>query len=271
MSWLDQRRACKTLYGWNNTGQQRKKLAPSASAACPICYCPEETQEHVFQCQAASAKVIRYNALVKLRSSVVTKSGGSQTWSVLGQCIEIWLEQNRNPTDRDVRGKLTLQLEECLRRAIAEQTAIGWKYAIRGILSRSWTQSQAIERGVTIAQARQLWLYQVLRAQWLFTHTMWTHRNDCLHKKSLASSKIKESAWDDKIRNLYEKQHRFACIDRRLFDVPLERRLQMSVRGKLYWVRLVEQYQRTTKARLVGKQYKITHFLRRKVHRRRDG
>ncbi len=103
-------------------------------------------------------------------------------------------------TAGDVRGKITPQLEECLRQAIKEQTSIGWKYSMRGILSRSWTQSQAIEHKVSIVHIHA---YYVLG---------WTHQNNCLHKKTTASSKIKESVWDDKICTLYAKQHLFCPL-----------------------------------------------------------
>ncbi len=55
------------MFGWNNTGSQRKKIAPTVGAGCPRCGHVDETQEHVFQCSAGVARKERYNAMVKMR------------------------------------------------------------------------------------------------------------------------------------------------------------------------------------------------------------
>ncbi len=116
----DHRRRSKTMYGWHNTGHQRRKMFPLASAECPRCGHEDETYEHILQCSAASAQAERYRANVKLASTVVTKGGGLRSWAVLHKGIETWLY------GKEVKGEIVGEasqtpLEVCMAQAMEEQ------------------------------------------------------------------------------------------------------------------------------------------------------
>jgi hypothetical protein len=171
----------KTIYGWNNTGTQRKK-EPAASSACPRCGEQQETQEHVVRCKAGSACAARYNALVKLYSAVSTRVGSSQTWTTLIACLRYWLETGNGPTILQVdTTSWSGEALEMLVTTMESQEKIGWQYTHRGILASGWTVLQAKEQGQSIHTARCTWSPRVIHACWIFTDTMWQHRNETLH------------------------------------------------------------------------------------------
>jgi hypothetical protein len=251
----------KMIYGWNNTGHQRKKITPDASSNCPRCGLEDETQEHVLQCNDRSAKAARYNAIVKLRSSVVTRVGGSASWTALVRGCQFWLEKGKDPHIDMFKGiQLEESLWEVLREALHSQERIGWRYALRGFLSIAWIDLQAREMKMKPHNVRQSWSPVVLKGIWTLGDTMWHHRNEKLHESAVSTRMITESSLDAKIQSYYNSQHNFAVSDRHLFDIPVEVRLQTSRRSKKHWIYLVAQYKASTQERRDNGQQKITQF-----------
>jgi hypothetical protein len=117
---------CKLVHGWMNTGHQRVKLNTNADSSCPRCGEASENQDHALRCPAASTQSIRYNALVLLRSSIVTKCGSSISWNVLFDSLAYWLAEGKPQIPEAVeKYKLSLSTATILKSAIQEQSDIG--------------------------------------------------------------------------------------------------------------------------------------------------
>jgi hypothetical protein len=85
------------INGWLNTGRQRKRIEPGSDDRCPSFGASDETQAHILQCTQGNVRAARYEAEVKLHTTITTTSGGSSTWTVLHLCLSQWLEGRRRP------------------------------------------------------------------------------------------------------------------------------------------------------------------------------
>ncbi len=175
------------------TGQQQKKIQNNASSRCPRCNQPDETQENILQCPKGQAKAPRYNALVKLCSSITTTIGSSRSLGIFLQTLTHWLVQS-NPILRSmplspptVTGSLwTLSIE-----TLVQQGKLGWKYATRGFLSDGWSAMQALETNTSLGQVCVTWTPRLLK--WDFWDTLWKQQNEKLHSNKPQATMIQES------------------------------------------------------------------------------
>ena len=256
----------KLLHGWMNTGVQRAKFDKYSSSSCPRCGQAPEDQDHILRCHSPQATSARYNALVTLRSSVVTKCGSSRTWTVFHERFTSWLVDGESPSSTvSHQQDMTPATRDLLLQALSEQTQIGWSQASRGYLSGKWLLAQHSEFPRAVLQGlKRTWFKSVISSLWRFHTTMWEHRNSILHAATISARAIWESPIDTKIQQLCDIQESFAATDRVLFSTPLQTRLQTSRRSKKHWLILVSRYQLTTKNRRIGDQPLLTHFFQRK-------
>jgi hypothetical protein len=254
---------CKMMHGWFNTGQQRTKIDPLALGTCPCCGDPCETFEHILMCRDPRMRATRYNEMILLRSTIVTKLGGSHAWLTLHQCLLFWIHNNLDPPSTVIlKQSLPAKFMPILSQAITEQTKIGWSMAFRGFLSSTWLHAQLLEHPrSTITGLRRQWLQQIIKANWRVSLALWDTRNGILHSTQANVQQIRESLIDAKVRLIYLSQDTFAATDQILFDLPLEIRLQKSSRDKRHWLSLVARYHPTTIAGRIGNQPLITQFF----------
>jgi len=178
--------------------------------------------------------------MMTLRSSVVTKTGGSKTWHILVGCIHQWLQTGIARPEAATLNKYSQDLCQAFQHAIQSQNLIGWKYALRGYLSTAWTQAYSIEHpGANSHQIRNKWTRHIIRAIWVFGDTMWRHRNTALHH--ISNQHLADSAVNSQIRHYYNRQETFASGDRVLFDLPLEIRLSTSLHSRKHWLVIIQR------------------------------
>ena len=240
-------------------------MEPDANSRCPVCGFDDETQEHILQCTGGKMQVARFNALIKLRSSIVTKHGTSHTWTLLHSNLAAWINGRRlPPLQKSLPPNLRSELTHALILALEEQHLIGWEFAFRGYLSSKWTLAQQLEHPKSSIQGiRQQWLRSVIKGIWSFTFTLWDTRNQVLHSNTTEARDLRSSTIDAQISRWYSLQAEFATSDRRLFDIPLEMRLATSAQSKKHWLVLVSRYHSTTKTRRQGNQPLISKFFTR--------
>jgi len=101
-----------------------------SSAQCPRCQEPNETKQHIFQCQAEETK---------------------KQWEEALQGLDDWMQaHNTNP---DIRNKLIQGLKqwqtgtnstaEFCTTAAQEQSLLGWELMLEGAILRQWHKAQA--------------------------------------------------------------------------------------------------------------------------------
>ena len=253
----------KLVHGWLNTGTQRVKINKQSSSSCPRCGCTSEDQDHILQCKSQSANSTRYNALVSLCSSVVTKRGSSRTWTVLHDIMSSWLSSGQSPSSNILtKYRIPETLSTVLSTAILEQTEIGWSQAMQGYLSHKWALAFHYEfPSSTLRGLRQTWSRSIITALWQFYTTMWEHRNSVLHAQSELAQMIRDYPIDTKIQHPYSIQDSFTATDRVLFSTSLTDRLSTTRRSKKQWLTIVAKYQTNTKARRIGDQNLLTKYF----------
>ena len=255
----------KLLHGWMNTGAQRKKFHRDSKSECPRCHVGPEDQDHLLQCNAPRARKLRYNESVTLRSSIVTKCGGSRTWTVLHSCLSGWMSNKHPATVINAKQYgLSVATATMINLALEEQKVIGWSQAARGYLSTKWLVAQNTEfPGSTVTGLRQHWMKHIVLSIWNLSEAMWAQQNEILHANSEVSRSIRESSIDAQTSLLHSQQADFAATDQVLFTVPLQIRLKHSHRSKKHWLSLVRRYKATSNLRQVGNQPSITKFFNR--------
>ncbi len=70
-----QMRVSESIHVWLNTGHQHQKMESHAKSSCPVCSMDDETQKHILKFKGQKLQVAQFNALIKLRSAIVTKHG----------------------------------------------------------------------------------------------------------------------------------------------------------------------------------------------------
>jgi hypothetical protein len=157
--------------------------------------------------------------MILLRSSIVTKLGGSHAWTTLHQCLLHWINNASDPTPHKILAhSIPKQIRNTLNAAITEQTLIGWEPAFQGFLSTKWLTAQHHEhqRSSTTGLKSQ-WLQPVIQAIWKVALSHWDTRNKILYSKTDQSQQIRESSLNAKVRKLHKNQDQFAASDRVLF------------------------------------------------------
>jgi hypothetical protein len=79
-----------------------------------------------------------------------------------------WTVKQEPPNiDQILQGAKVRQLKPILKKALEEQGAIGWQYALRGFLSSHWVTAQTAEHPKsTETGIRQQWAKMVIRQIW---------------------------------------------------------------------------------------------------------
>ena len=232
---------------------------------CASCGADIETFEHLLTCPDNRMKAVRYTAMVTLRSSIVTKLGGTCAWDTLHNCLLYWIHNRIDPPFQILMShNIPSQLRSTLQQAIIDQREIGWSAAFQGFLSHHWLIAQQWSHPrSTISGLQRQWLVPIIQAIWKATIALWDKRNEILHAASDTTRIICESSINAKIQHLYSIKETFATSDQVLFSVPMEARLTQTKREKRTWLCLVAHYHPTTKARQKGNQPLITKFFSR--------
>lgn len=245
----------KMMHGWLNTGRQKKKISPNAvdSHKCPRCGEPDESQEHILRCPAASAHRTRY-VLVYNMCKEITPNPRCPVQRIFATCVKSWLENSETPQP-DV-STVHDEQSDYLRTALWEQEQIGWHLAMRGYVSRHWKKAVAAnprlvsvepvstedktKRKPTPEEAADNWMRKLLLHLWEFGYAMWEHRNNVLHDAQLeASRRIRDAAMNEEIIKLYGNANKYAAQDRWLFEqMPLALRLKKPRRSRKRWLTL---------------------------------
>ncbi len=232
-------------------GTTRVIRGEKTDTQCTNCQALDETQEHILRCPALSVWPVRYNAMMTLRSSVVTQTGGSRTWNILVGCIHQCLQLGTVQPEAAILHEYSQDLCQALQHAIQSQ------YALQGYLSTAWTQAYLNEHPCANSyQIRNKWIRHIIQAIWVFGDTMWRNRNTVLHHSS--NQHLAESAVNLQRRHYYNCQETFASGDWELLDLPLEICLSKLLNSWKHWLVLIRRHQETTEERQNGNQDLIT-------------
>ncbi len=249
------------MHSWLHTGMRWIHLQKEAQSTCPRCGKIGEDQAYFLKCFDSRAFRVRYNAFVKLSSTVYVQKGSSRTWSSMVLGLQTWIAKDHvQPSiiPPVVKG----ELREVIVADIGEQNNIGWLSFSRCFVSKTWVAALHLEKGkMSSAQGRK-WNKLVQTSLWDFPSTLWKHRNEIWHSNSPGSKDIKESLVNARIIQLYEAKETFPATDCMLFDMPVQQRVSTTLCVRKHWLALMEQFTKTATKQLIVSQSVLTQFLK---------
>ena len=141
--------------------------------------------------------------------------------------------------------------EGCLKEALQEQTAIGWKNLIKGRIVKKWIDAAMDKPDGRIQfgspKDGQLWGKKVISLLLAYGVDLWKHRNLGVHGESnVERNMIKRVRLVSKVKGLYRQKPKLRSTDdSRLFGVPLDTRLRSNNDYLEAWLCHVEVAQRS--------------------------
>jgi hypothetical protein len=137
---------------------------------------------------------------------------------------------------------------------VSSQNDVGWSHLLRGRFSHHWVQIQQdpIDREDEVSSKKltgQRWLKQVLHHLWTHLCLAWKLRNADLHGVAAADQEEKRKAkLQPNVVALCADADKLLCLDKRLFEMPIELRLLTQSHDQSAWIHLVAPTVRTAQA-----------------------
>ena len=205
------------------------------SSLCPRCVNMPETNSHVYCCMAVNALQQRkadwrelWAQLTKLRTAQVIECVCRQQ---LHKIVEIPL----GDSIVDSTAQSHDALDELLRLAISEQTAIGWDKLLLEMGSTVWkTIQDLVDSGNPNPPkcSAAAWMDAAIHQMLKFSLRCWKARNSDIHGSTYQErQKIALQQARDKIKAIYSNPPTLAPRFRSVFEVPLAHRLKMPLQA----------------------------------------
>jgi hypothetical protein len=127
--WAKTARISKLMFGWLPVGHNWRHHG-AESDQCPCCGDPDETFEHLMECQEVGLVALRRECLQDMAASAAEKNIPSQVYSVMLGIVKR-LVDGREPT-------IPAESAPALLRAWESQKRIGFSSLVRGWISKEW-------------------------------------------------------------------------------------------------------------------------------------
>ena len=224
---------------------------------CPCCTTHEEDNTHLLTCANNPAHKDAKTALIK---TILADHHPSRP--ALASCIN---QYSSAPNQLPVlhNNKFPGHLETSLKKAILEQTLVGWHHLLLGFLSKEWLQLSAAEphcADKATLPAGQHRIQQILNAITEYTRAIWLGRNDVLHKDSDTVATTIYSTESAKLRHFHSNPHLLPRSDQHYCNLPLQRLLRSRPSVRRRWLRRVKTA-RTAFLKNGKLQQRITQYL----------
>lgn len=214
------------------TGARVHKYDPKYSHRCPACHSPDEDDQHVMRCPHHDRQQWRKELIAKVKETAQKQTTRPFMAKLLCEGITAWLE-NRPPDFQD--------FSPVYQTLIDRQAQIGWHNLLKGRFALEWAHLQEeylIERNERSSRANGLaWTTNMIDAIWESWLELWTLRNEQRHGSdefTRARARYEQAARE--VSLAYEKRDLVMIQERRLFDTPLEERLQGTAAQLRQWL-----------------------------------
>jgi transcription termination factor NusB len=212
-----QQRISKFVNGWWNTGVQHQKINKLNFILCPWCKLCQESTEHVlYFSQLLNTTQEHRKTLKSTISSITLDTITNMLTSILRQLST----ESENTPRLVVANMVQTEVQRLLKKAIREQSRIGWALMLQGYLSQEWSVAYSTLSGIDMkSDTTTGWSKQIsINCLWTYPFNMWEH-----HCKLLADNKegLKFTKVDNAIRNLYTEKALFLNISKGFFTLPL--------------------------------------------------
>ena len=249
------------LHNWQNTGRQKGKFRDARLKLdseeplkateeeihcheCPDGCNEEETDLHYLNCQAPHAIKRRGECIIK----VLRRLKNLRTYEGITSTIGYVLKQISDNEDMDFDweemhrdGDMSLTI------AVQGQEQIGWNCLCQGFYHKEWANIQRRHYQRLGKKTRTLnirrWKKMLSTILTDYSIDCWKLRNESIHGKEKDESRKKNKERIGKqIKGLYEKKNELKGVTRRrVFNIPLKKRLGMGIQSSRLWVSLAEE------------------------------
>lgn len=212
-------RIVKLQHDWLGVGAQRAKICSSTTDECPCCGQPGERTLHLLTCRAKVMCGSKWLALEEFKKFVEPVFTSPLIMHTLMKAIRAVMEG-----ESTVRFRLPqTAVRRILRRAVNEQTEIGWSHLLKGGMSKHWRRAQEMYYAERHRDSKTLsggrWLVWVTRGLWRIYDRQWRTRNECLHD---VASGLNRRELRARIAEMYRNPHLWvAAEDISLFRLPV--------------------------------------------------
>jgi hypothetical protein len=251
----------KMMHNWQNIGVQKGKIRDSRlrmqtdepltpteeEKDCHLCQdgCGEvEGNLHYISCQAPNPLESRKKSI----QSAIKKLKSLRTAEPILSIISIMLRSLS--TDQQCEYDLReMKIEEGtpLSRAIRGQERIGWRAMCQGFVHKEWAAAQTEHYRKLGIKTKYYnggrWSRMISTILSDYCLECWAKRNETIHGKKDTDSRTKKLARLRKqVKALYKRQDMIHNKrHKRIFDMPLKKRLKMGLQSTVLWVGMAEE------------------------------
>ena len=135
--------------------------------------------------------------------------------------------------------------QQCLIQAIDSQDEIGWDGMFQGYISSLWAKAHILymkETSTYTPTNLLIWKCEFMNCLMGITEKMWAIRNEYLHgKEKQVGIKEERKILKTRIRQLYrESRELILQEDKKVFSLPLYKRLRQSIDQMFSWIELAD-------------------------------
>jgi len=224
-------------------------------ALCPRCLAADETNAHIYACanpEAVNKRTQDWGELQKQFAKVQTATLIQHVWAL--QLRPIIALPPVTETLEQIVSETHDEINFLLREAIDEQEAIGWNKLLMGMASSKWQSLQHhIDANKPKLPDRDAddWMNRAVHQLLKFSLRRWKERNVAIHGETYKERKQKElEAARTRIKEIYTNPPALAPQFRLITEVPLLKRLRLSLPAAEHWIALIEHQIKVTKHNL---------------------
>ena len=242
------RRIQKLRCGWLPVNSRLSREQPDCLSPCAACSpAIDETVDHVFQCPSNERRSFLHGRLKNLPSEFQKWGSSALISRVIIAGASAWIEQ-REPPDAD-----SLRLPDddfglLVRRALAEQTLLGWSSFFRGFWTDSWriAHQYCYEHHPPTIPARltgERWSGKAQRWFYSLFDDLWNLRNKIQHGADpVTQRQIRLAKCERAIRRLYAAASNLPYCERHPFRDSIETLLSTTLFDQELWISKTETY-----------------------------
>jgi hypothetical protein len=166
----------KHASGFSGVGKKMQTMGFWSDAKCCRCDAPVETSEHVLRCPQEAASQVWETAIIALSKHLVSARTDPKITEAIVSALRLWRADDDIPTSHS---------NPLIQAALLDQHAIGWRSFLEGLPCNNWTTAQeayAATKRPDLPFSPGLWASQLIRWVWEIPWSLWTQRNDWLHR-----------------------------------------------------------------------------------------
>jgi hypothetical protein len=229
----------KAIHGWLYTGTWQEKIHGTCPH-CILCDCREDN-DHVLICQATQPE--RSMLLHKFSATLQKINTAPIIQTTVVHYLNELMKTGHNITQ--IPTNLDDPIDHLAITATNQQHQITWQQLLKGRISILWAQTQQEYLQLFPDRSKKTtgtrWAVHFVAAASTLFNDIWKARNDRIHKKEEGQS-ISDQYIKDWVTDFYANQDILVTAEERdrLFDVPLDERLQTNVNLLVLWLQTVE-------------------------------